>query len=63
MPNNTIILLRHGETKVDENVQISKWFLTVRGKKEATNVSKLDIFSDIDIIITSDEEKAYQTAY
>jgi len=63
MPNNFLILLRHAETKIDENLKISKWFLTERGKKEATNISKLDLFNDIDIIITSNEEKAYQTAF
>ncbi|MCK4687733.1 MAG: histidine phosphatase family protein, partial [Candidatus Lokiarchaeota archaeon] len=63
MPNNIIIFLRHAETKIDENLKISKWFLTKRGKKEATNISKLDLFNDIDIIITSNEEKAYQTAF
>lgn len=63
MPYNTLILLRHAETNVDENLKISKWFLTERGKIEATKIFKLDLFNDIDIIITSDEEKAYQTAY
>lgn len=63
MPNNILILLRHAETKIDKNIKISKWFLTERGKRDAESLSKLDSFKDIDLIITSDEAKAYQTAY
>lgn len=63
MPNNKLIFLRHAETKVDENSVISKWFLTEKGKKEAITLLNSEFFDDIDLIITSDEEKAYQTAY
>jgi broad specificity phosphatase PhoE len=63
MPNNTLILVRHAETKVDENIKISKWILTEKGKNESRELFNLDLFNDVDIIMTSDEEKAYQTAY
>jgi broad specificity phosphatase PhoE len=63
MPNNTFIFLRHAETKVIRNIKISKWILTENGKKEALNFSKLGLLGDLDIIISSNEEKAYQTAY
>ena len=63
MPDNTLIFLRHAETKVDRVLKISEWELTDQGKKEATRISELDFFNDIDVIITSGELKAYQTAY
>ncbi|MFX0012371.1 MAG: histidine phosphatase family protein [Candidatus Hermodarchaeota archaeon] len=63
MPNNTLILLRHAEVKVEEYVAISKWRLTKKGQKRATNLFNLDFFQNVDIIITSGEEKAFQTAY
>ena len=63
MPNNKFLFLRHAETKIDMNIKISHWILTERGKKDALNISKLDLFSDIDIVISSNEKKAYQTAY
>lgn len=62
MPNNRLIFLRHAETKVDENLIVSKWLLTEKGKREAINLLNSKLFDDIDIIITSTEEKAYQTA-
>ncbi|NHJ22251.1 MAG: histidine phosphatase family protein [Candidatus Lokiarchaeota archaeon] len=63
MPNNTLILLRHAEVKVEEKVVISKWSLTERGQKKAMDLFDLDFFQNVDIIITSGEEKAFQTAY
>jgi len=63
MPNNRLIFLRHAETKVDENVVISKWILTEKGKDDALNISNSELFDGVNIIITSSEEKAYQTAY
>lgn len=63
MPNNKLIFLRHAETKVDENSVISKWLLAENDKKKAINILNSELFTDVDIIITSGEEKAYQTAY
>lgn len=63
MPNNTLILVRHAETKVDEKTLISKWLLTEKGQRDAINLFNSDLFHDVDIIITSGEEKAFQTAY
>ena len=62
MPNNTLILVRHAETKVDENTIISNWILTEKGQKDAINLFRLELFNDVDIIITSAEEKSFQTA-
>jgi broad specificity phosphatase PhoE len=63
MPNNTFIFLRHAETKIDKNFKISYWSLTKKGKKDALNILKLNLFKDVDIIISSNEDKAYQTAF
>ena len=63
MPNNIVMFLRHAETKIDKNIKISHWILTEKGKKDALNISKLDLFNDVDIIISSNEQKAYLTAY
>jgi len=63
MSNNTFIFLRHAETKIDKNLKISHWSLTEKGKKDALNISKLNLFKDVDVIISSSEDKAYQTAY
>ncbi|UCC21181.1 MAG: histidine phosphatase family protein [Promethearchaeota archaeon] len=62
MSNNTIIFLRHAETKIDKNIMVSHWKLTEKGKIEASHISKLDLFKDLDLIISSNEEKAFMTA-
>ena len=62
MPNNTLIFLRHAETKVDKDLKISEWELSERGRKEAFNISQLDFMDNVDIIIASNEKKAYKTA-
>lgn len=61
MPNNIIIFLRHAETHVDRDQVISKWDLSMKGQKDALKISELKFFQDVDIIISSQEEKAYKT--
>lgn len=60
--NNTFYFLRHAEIKVDRNLPVSKWTLLEKGKKQAKGLANTNTFDDIDVIISSDEEKAYQTA-
>ena len=60
--NNTIYFLRHAETKVDKNMPISAWQLSENGIKQVEELSQTNIFNDIDVIISSAEEKAVQTA-
>lgn len=60
--NNTFYFLRHAETRVDKTLPVSKWTLSKNGMKQAQELAKRDVFDDVDIIISSDEEKAYQTA-
>lgn len=60
--NNTFYFLRHGETKVDKNTPVSKWILSEKGVEQAKRLVSEGSFDDIDIIFSSAEEKAYQTA-
>ncbi len=62
MPNNILIFLRHAETKINNHVIVSKWTLTEKGKEEARLLLKSAIFDDTELIITSNEEKAFETA-
>ncbi|MHA1185263.1 MAG: histidine phosphatase family protein [Candidatus Heimdallarchaeota archaeon] len=62
MTNNVLFHLRHAETKYDEAVPVSQWALSEYGLKQAEALVQEEIFSKIDIIITSGETKAYQTA-
>ena len=63
MPNNTLIFLRHAETHVEKDIKISNWILTKKGEKDALIISKMDLLQDVDLIISSEEEKAYKTVY
>ncbi len=61
MSNNEFLLLRHAQTKITTEKPVSKWDLSVEGYKEAEKLTKVKEFFDIDIIISSFEEKAYLT--
>ncbi len=61
MVNNILIFLRHAETKVVKRVKNSEWPLTNKGELDALDIAKSKFFDDIDIIIASAEEKAYET--
>lgn len=60
--NNTLIFLRHAETIQDKNKLISQWVLTEKGKSAAEKLATSGVFYDVEIIISSNENKAYQTA-
>ena len=60
--NNTFYFLRHGKTKVDSRTPVSKWVLSEVGEEQAQRLADEDTFKDIDIIISSTETKAFQTA-
>lgn len=60
--NNTLIFLRHAETMQDKNELISQWVLTEKGKSAVERLANSGIFYDVEIIISSNENKAYQTA-
>ncbi len=59
--NNTLIFLRHGETKKDKSVPVAEWVLTEEGQKATADLINTGVFDDVDIIISSGETKAYQT--
>lgn len=60
--NSTFYFLRHAETKVDKNTPISKWILSEKGKEQARQLAEGGSFDDVDIVCSSAEQKAYQTA-
>ncbi|MCL5438975.1 MAG: phosphoglycerate mutase family protein [Patescibacteria group bacterium] len=60
--NNTFYFLRHGQTKKDSNIPISKWILSDKGESQAKKLAKEGVFNNAEIIFSSTEEKAYQTA-
>lgn len=60
--NNTFYFLRHGHTKVDKNLPVSQWILSVRGEEEARKRAMEGIFDEVELVFSSTEKKAYQTA-
>lgn len=60
--DNTLYILRHAATKLDSSKPVSKWVLSEEGKQQAEKLAKSGVFNDVDIIISSAEEKAHQTA-
>ena len=61
--NNNIIFLRHATTKFDPKKPAHKWILKDEGIEQIRKLCDDEIFHDVDIIISSDENKAIQTAY
>ncbi|NHJ87050.1 MAG: histidine phosphatase family protein [Asgard group archaeon] len=62
MVNNIIIFLRHAETHIDKTTPAHKWNLTPMGYKTIKQLVEQDLFSNIDLIITSTELKSIETA-
>lgn len=61
--NNKIIFLRHALTKFDPNKPANKWILRDEGIEQISQLCDYKIFFDVDIIISSTEKKAIQTAH
>ncbi len=59
--NNELIFIRHAKTKVDKEIPIEKWVLTEQGEKQAEEIAKPGKFDNVDILISSNEDKAYLT--
>ncbi len=59
--NNELIFIRHAKTKKDTNIPIEDWVLTEEGEKQAEQIANSGEFDDVDILISSDENKAYLT--
>ena len=60
--NNTFYLLRHGKTKIDPNIPVSKWKLSEEGEMQAEKLAKEGKFDDVNTIFSSTEDKAFKTA-
>lgn len=60
--NNKIFFFRHGKTLVDNTIPIADWILTPDGKRNALKVVETGVFDSVDIIFSSEEIKAVQTA-
>lgn len=60
--NNTLIFMKHAETRKERDIPMSVWVLSEEGKKAAEDLAKSGVFDDVDVIVSSGEEKAYQTA-
>lgn len=58
---NELIFIRHAKTKVDKNIPIEDWILTEEGEEKAEQIAGLREFNDIDVLISSNEKKAYLT--
>jgi len=50
--NNTFYFLRHGQTKRDSGVPISKWTLSDKGEEQAKKLAQEGVFDDVDIIVS-----------
>ena len=59
--STTIYFLRHGKTAVNPNTPISQWILSEEGLRQAATVTDNLNFQDVDVIVASGEEKAFQT--
>ncbi len=56
-----IILLRHADTQKDSSAHSSKWLLSKEGQKQSQDLLDNELLQDVDIIVTSTEEKARLT--
>ena len=61
--DNTFIFFRHALTKIDHTKPAYQWVLSDEGMQEAKKILTSGEFDDIDVIYTSTEKKAIQTAY
>ena len=59
---NEIVFVLHGKTKVDSSKPVSQWELDEEGRFQAKKLAETGLFDYADIIISSDEKKAIETA-
>lgn len=59
--NNKLIFIRHAETKIDKDIPIEEWALTETGEEQAKQIANSGEFDDADMLISSEENKAYLT--
>jgi broad specificity phosphatase PhoE len=61
--NNKFIFLRHALTKIDPKKPAYKWILRDEGIEQVSQLCDNKIFLDVDVILSSTEKKAIQTAH
>ncbi len=59
---NTFYMLRHAESQFTREKTPHQWDLSTKGIEQAYGVAGTGVFDDIDIIVSSLENKALQTA-
>lgn len=59
--NNTFILLRHAQTLIDLSIPTEKWKISEQGEKKIKKLVETGIFDDVELLFSSDEEKAVKT--
>lgn len=59
---NTLYLLRHGKVNVDVNKPSRRWTLSNEGINEVLGLVKNRVFRNVNLVYSSEEEKAYHTA-
>jgi len=57
-----IHLLRHAETKLDPSVPADRWHISEDGAESARVLASSGVFDSVDLIVTSAEDKAFETA-
>ncbi|MFX1416190.1 MAG: histidine phosphatase family protein [Promethearchaeota archaeon] len=57
-----IHLLRHAETKLDPSVPADRWHVSEVGMESAEVLASSGVFDSVDMIVTSAEDKAFETA-
>ena len=57
-----IHLLRHAETKLDPSALADRWHISEKGAESALVLASGGVFDNVDLIITSAEDKAFETA-
>ncbi len=61
--NNKFIFLRHALTKFDPKKPAHKWILGDEGIEQISKICDDEILQNVDLIISSTEKKAIQTAF
>ncbi|MFQ5831232.1 MAG: histidine phosphatase family protein [Candidatus Thorarchaeota archaeon] len=57
-----IHFLRHAETRIDPDTSPSRWHVTREGVKTARMLASSGMFDKVDLVVTSAESKAIETA-
>lgn len=61
--NNTYVFLRHALTTIDKELPAEKLVISDKGIEDICSVVSSGKFDDVDVIISSSEKKAIQTAF